>query len=91
MPNVPTFAEAGYPFEASSWVGIFAPSATPPQITNMLNAAIDEVIKDPALQQKLTSIGFDPMSGSQSQAEDMFKAEVTKWGTMVKALDITIN
>ena len=91
VPNVPTFAEAGYPFEASSWVGIFAPSATPPQITNMLNAAIDEVIKDPALQQKLTSIGFDPMSGSQSQAEDMFKAEVTKWGTMVKALDITIN
>jgi tripartite-type tricarboxylate transporter receptor subunit TctC len=57
----------------------------------MLNAAIDDVMKDPALQQKLTAIGFDPMSGSQSQAEAMFKAEVTKWGTMVKALDISIN
>ena len=91
VPNVPTYAEAGYPFEASSWVGVFVPAATPVQITAMLNAAIEDVMKDTALQQKLTAIGFEPMSGSQSQAEAMFKAEVTKWGTMVKALDISIN
>jgi tripartite-type tricarboxylate transporter receptor subunit TctC len=91
VPNVPTYAEAGYPFEASSWVGVFAPAATSAQITSMLNAAIEDVMKDPALQQKLTAIGFEPMSGSQAQAESMFKAEVAKWGTMVKALDITIN
>lgn len=91
VPNVPTYAEAGYPFEASSWVGVFVPAATPVQITAMLNSAIEDVMKDPALQQKLTAIGFEPMSGSQSQAEAMFKAEVTKWGTMVKALDIAIN
>jgi tripartite-type tricarboxylate transporter receptor subunit TctC len=91
VPNVPTYAEAGYPFEASSWVGVFAPAATSAQITGVLNAAIEDVMKDPALQQKLTAIGFDPMSGSQAQAEAMFKAEVAKWGTMVKALDITVN
>lgn len=91
VPNVPTYAEAGYPFEASSWVGVFAPAATPAPITAMLNAAIEDVMKDAALRQKLIAIGFEPMSGSQSQAETMFKAEVTKWGTMVKALDIAIN
>ena len=91
VPNVPTYAEAGYPFEASSWVGVFAPTATPADITGRLHAAIDEVIKDPALQQKLTAIGFDPMTGSQAQADTMFKAEVVKWGTMVKALELTIN
>ncbi len=91
VPNVPTFAEAGYPFEASSWVGVFAPSGTAADITGKLHAAIDEVMKDPALQQKLTAIGFDPMSGPQAQADTMFKAEVAKWGTMVKALELTIN
>ena len=91
VPNVPTYAEAGYPFEASSWVGVFAPTATPADITGRLHAAIDEVIKDLALQQKLTAIGFDPMTGSQAQADTMFKAEVVKWGTMVKALELTIN
>jgi tripartite-type tricarboxylate transporter receptor subunit TctC len=91
VPNVPTYAEAGYPFEASSWVGVFAPAGTSSQITSMLNAAIEDVMKDPALQQKLTAIGFEPLSGSQTQAEAMFTAEIAKWGTMVKALDLSLN
>jgi len=88
---VPTYAEAGYPFEASSWVGVFAPASTSPEIVGKLNAAVEEVMKDPALQKKLTAIGFEPLSGSQAQAETMFKAEVSKWGTMVKTLGLSIN
>ena len=90
-PNVPTYAEAGYPFEASSWVGVFAPAGTSPEITAKLNATIEEVMKDPALRQKLTSIGFDPIEGSQAQAESYFKAEVANWGKMVKTLGLSIK
>ena len=91
-PNVPTYAEAGYPnFEAASWVGVFAPAGISPEITAKLNATIEEVVKDPALRQKLTSIGFDPIEGSQAQAESYFKAEVEKWGKMVKTLGLSIN
>ena len=92
MPNVPTFAEAGYPgFEASSWVGVFAPADTSPEIVAKLNATVDEVMKDPPLRQKLTSIGFDPINGTQQQAESFFRAEVAKWGKMVKTLGLSIN
>jgi tripartite-type tricarboxylate transporter receptor subunit TctC len=92
VPNVPTFAEAGYPnFEASSWVGVFAPASTSPAIVTTLNGAIDSVMKDAAMQQKLTAIGFDSLSGSQAQADAYFRAEVSKWGTMVKALNLSIN
>lgn len=43
VPNVPTFAEAGYPgFEASSWVGVFAPAGASPDIVAKLNATVDE-------------------------------------------------
>ena len=92
VPNVPTYAEAGYPnFEAASWVGVFAPANTSPEIVAKLNATIEEVMKDPALRQKLTSIGFDPIEGSQAQAETYFKAEVEKWGKMVKTLGLSIN
>jgi tripartite-type tricarboxylate transporter receptor subunit TctC len=91
-PNVPTYAEAGYPsFEAASWVGVFAPANTSSEIVTKLNATIDEVMKDPALRQKLTSIGFDPIEGSQAQAESYFKAEVEKWGKMVKTLGLSIK
>ena len=91
-PNVPTYAEAGYPnFEASSWVGVFAPANTSPQIVAKLNATIEEVMKDPQLRAKLTTIGFDPIEGSQAQAESYFRAEVEKWGKMVKTLGLSIN
>ena len=90
-PNVPTYAEAGYPFEASSWVGVFAPAKTSPEITAKLNATIEQVMKDPALRQKLTAIGFDPIEGSQAQAESYFTAEVAKWGKMVKTLGLSIK
>jgi tripartite-type tricarboxylate transporter receptor subunit TctC len=90
-PNVPTYAEAGYLFEASSWVGVFAPAKTSPEITAKLNATIEQVMKDPALRQKLTAIGFDPIEGSQAQAENYFTAEVAKWGKMVKTLGLSIK
>lgn len=92
VPNVPTIAESGYPkFEASSWVGVFAPAGTSAEITAKLNAAIDEVMKDEALQKKLTSIGFDPIRGSRAQAESYFRAEVANWGKMVSVLGLTVK
>ncbi len=91
-PNVPTYAEAGFPgFFAASWVGFFAPAKTDPQIIATLNAAINDTIKNPEVQKKLATIGFDPINGSPAQAEAMFKAEVTKWGEMVKTLNLSIK
>jgi len=91
-PDIPTYAEAGFPvFEAASWVGMFAPARTPSSLITKLNATIEEVVKAPELQQKLTSIGFDPIEGSPTQAEGYFRDEVAKWGKMVKTLSLSIN
>ena len=91
-PNVPTYAESGFPgFTAASWVGVFAPAKTDPQIIATLNAAINETIKHPDIQTKLSTIGFDPISSTPAQADAMFKAEVAKWGQMVKALGLSIK
>jgi tripartite-type tricarboxylate transporter receptor subunit TctC len=91
-PNLPTYAEQGYPaFTAASWVGFFAPAKTDPQILQTLNAAIDDIVKSPAVEKKLADMGFDPLAGSQAQADAMFSAEIKKWGDMVKALDLSIK
>ena len=91
-PDVPTFAESGFPsFFAASWVGFFVPAKTDPQIIATLNAAINETIKNPDVRKKLSDIGFDPIDGSPAQAEAMFKAEVGKWGDMVKALNLSVK
>jgi len=91
-PDVPTFAESGFPgFTAASWVGFFVPAKTDPQIIATLNAAINETVKNPDVRKKLSDIGFDAIEGSPAQAEALFKAEVGKWGDMVKALDLSIK
>ncbi|HUD88519.1 MAG TPA: tripartite tricarboxylate transporter substrate-binding protein [Xanthobacteraceae bacterium] len=91
-PNVPTYAEQGFTgFTAASWVGFFAPAKTDPQIVATLNGAIDDIVKTPEVQKKLTDMGFDPITGAPAQADAMFGAEVTKWGDMVKALGLSIK
>jgi tripartite-type tricarboxylate transporter receptor subunit TctC len=91
-PNVPTYAEQGFTgFTASSWVGFFAPARTDPQILAALNAAIDDIVKTPDVATKLTAMGFDPIVGTQAQADSMFAAEIKKWGDMVKALGLSIK
>ncbi len=92
VPKVPTYAEQGFPaFTAASWVGFFAPAKTDPKILAALNGAINDIIKSGPVQTKLTDMGFDPITGSQAEADAMFHAEVKKWGDMVKTLGLSIK
>jgi tripartite-type tricarboxylate transporter receptor subunit TctC len=91
-PNVPTYAEQGFPeFTAASWVGLFAPAKTDPQIVATLNGTINDIVQSPTVKKKLTDMGFDPITGSPAQADAMFAAEVEKWGKMVKTLGLSIE
>ena len=92
VPDVPTYAEQGFPgFTAASWVGVFAPAKTDPAIVMKLNAAIVDTIKSEAVENRLTAIGFDPITLSQPQAQTMFTGEVHKWGGMVKTLGLSVK
>jgi tripartite-type tricarboxylate transporter receptor subunit TctC len=92
VPNVPTYAEQGFPgFTAASWVGFFAPAKTDPKILATLNQTINDILKTPDVQQRLIDVGFDPIVGTQTKADAMFNAEVDKWGKMVKALGLSIK
>jgi tripartite-type tricarboxylate transporter receptor subunit TctC len=92
VPNVPTYAEQGFPnFTAASWVGFFAPAKTDPRVLETLNLAINQVLTSPDIQARLASLGFDPIAGSQAEADRMFNDEIRKWGDMVKALNLSIR
>ena len=91
-PDVPTFAEGGFTnFTAASWVGFFVPAKTPPDAIAKLHDAIDAIVKEPDIQQRLASLGFDPVTGTQGEAQAMFNAEVAKWGKMVTTLGLSVN
>src|SRR6185503_7546989 len=90
MPAVPTYAESGFPgFTASSWVGFFAPAKTPRDVIGKLHEAIDTIVQEADTQQRLAALGYEPINGTQNQAQMMFQTEVAKWSTMVTALNLT--
>jgi tripartite-type tricarboxylate transporter receptor subunit TctC len=92
MPQVPTFAEAGFPnFVAESWVGFFVPAKTSPAIVEKLNGAINEIISDPQTKQHLTGLGYQLKTRSAADLAKYLDSEVQNWGTMVKAVGITVE
>jgi len=92
VPNVPTYAEMGFPnVYSGSWVGFFAPAKTPDAILVKLNGEINDIIKEPEAQQKIRAIGFDPILKNQPETADYFKSEVANWGKMTRAIGFSTD
>ncbi|HQR12055.1 MAG TPA: tripartite tricarboxylate transporter substrate binding protein [Casimicrobiaceae bacterium] len=84
-PDVPTLAEAGLVgYEIGSWQGVFAPAGTPPDIVKRLNAEIVKIINLPDVKEKLLVLGAEPVGNSSEEFTVFVKAEVVKWGDVVK-------
>lgn len=85
LPDVPTVAESGFPgFEDYTWVGVFAPSKTPPEVVQHLNSEINKILRTADFQAKLAGVGFEPVGGSTKEAADYLKTELAKWAKVVK-------
>ncbi|HEV7257378.1 MAG TPA: tripartite tricarboxylate transporter substrate-binding protein [Bosea sp. (in: a-proteobacteria)] len=91
MPDVPTYTEAGFPFVAESWVAVLAPAKTPPAIVEALNAAIGEMLADPANRSKLLGMGYQIQNRSVPETSAYLKDEVSKWGEMVRTVGATVE
>jgi tripartite-type tricarboxylate transporter receptor subunit TctC len=92
VPDVPTYGESGVPdFYAASWVGFFVPSKTDAKVVARLNGAINEVIREAAVQDRLKRFALEPMYGTPAEAAAFFKSEVGHWGKMVTTLGMSID
>ncbi|MDB5543214.1 MAG: extra-cytoplasmic solute receptor [Hyphomicrobiales bacterium] len=84
-PDLPTVQEAGLAgFEVDLWLGIFAPVATPPDVVEKLNAAIQTVLKDPETIKALAKVGVEPRGTSAKDGEAFLKNEFGKWKKVIE-------
>ena len=76
LPDVPTLQEAGFPdYEVSVWFCVAAPAKTPQDRIQILNKAINKVLSDPAVKQRITSLGAQPLGGSPEDLAHQILAE----------------
>jgi tripartite-type tricarboxylate transporter receptor subunit TctC len=85
LPDVPTIAEAGVPgYEATIWLGLMAPKATPPAIVARLNAEVRKIVANPDIVKAWKTQGAMPMSMSVAEFTRYVDEDIVKWARIVK-------
>jgi len=92
MPDLPTFAESGYPgFEALAWNGLFAPAAMPAATVERINADVNAVLREPAVRELLHKQGLVPGGGTSAAFKAYIEQESRTWGAIIRRNGITID
>ena len=92
LPNVPTFAEQGYPEQqVSVWWGIAAPAKTPAPILDRLNKELVAAVSSPTVRQHLADMGAEPIVTTRAQANAFLDQEVISWGKAVKSSNAQVD
>jgi len=92
LPDVPTLDELGYRgMEDYTWVGIFAPAGTPPEIAQKLNSAVLKAVQSPDVRERLDALAFEATASPLKQTAEYVKSEVQKWAGVVKATGARVD
>ncbi len=85
LPEVPTFAELGYPdVIADNWSGVLAPPKTPAAIVARLNQAFNAVVRDPEVRRRFAENGVSTIGGTPEDLTELIKSETARWRKVVK-------
>ncbi len=85
MPNLPTLDEQGLKgFETGSWFGMAAPAGTPREIIAKLHGEVVRIIKLPEVTERIAAEGADFIGSTPEEFSEFVKAEIVKWGKVVK-------
>ncbi|WP_341906648.1 tripartite tricarboxylate transporter substrate binding protein [Polaromonas sp. YR568] len=92
LPDVPTFAELGYPsVNVALWYGLMAPAGTPPDIIARLNREVNQALKSPDVVERFAAQGTEALGGTPEQAASYMRQEMDRWGPVVKKAGIVAN
>lgn len=89
LPDVPTVAELGLPnFAVTGWFGVMAPAATPPAVVAQLNKAVNDVLHQPDVKERLASLAVEPGGGSPADFAKLIETDTRRYGEAIQRLGI---
>ena len=92
VPDVPTFAEAGYPgFEVSSFFALFVASGTPKPIIDKIAADATRVVRSPEISARLMADGWEPGGGTPEEFTAIWTKLSEQFGKLIQQQHITIE
>ncbi|MBI4292312.1 MAG: tripartite tricarboxylate transporter substrate binding protein [Betaproteobacteria bacterium] len=92
MPELPTITSSGLPgFVADTFNGVVAPAGTSPEIIARLSRIIQEIVKEPAISQRMLELGTTPVGDTPEQFRAYLQAQVNFWSKSLRASGIKLN
>jgi len=83
-PEVPTFAESGYPeFALQNWYAILAPAGTPPAVVARLSREIGQIMREPAVVERVAAAGLDPVTGTPAELEALVRRDIERYRRII--------
>lgn len=91
-PEMPTFAEVGFPgVESGSWFGLAVPANTPTVVVASINDGLGKVLGKPEYTERLSGIGMEALRMTPEQAAAFTKREIEKWSNVAKAANVRLD
>jgi tripartite-type tricarboxylate transporter receptor subunit TctC len=92
LTEVPTMQEAGIPgYEATIWLGLFAPAGTPREVLAKLHAEVENALAAPEARASIARTGLEVSVSSTGEFAAFVRAEYEKWGKVVRDTGATVN
>jgi tripartite-type tricarboxylate transporter receptor subunit TctC len=90
-PNWPTMADSALSIDAALWVGLFAPTATPPAIVSRLNDAAGRVLQDAVVRDRLHALGTEPSPISQAAFVESIRNTAARYTRIIEQTGVRIE
>ena len=92
MPDLPTLDEVGLKgYEVTAWFGLAAPAKTPREIVTRVNQALNRATQSAEVRTTMEERGAEMFQGTPEQFHAFVKAEIDKWGPVVKRAGVTAD
>ena len=92
LPEVPTFAEAGFPgVEVSNWSSVLVPAGTPNDVADFLNASIVKALELPEVKASYEKLGFVPQPSTREELAAFMQSEMQKYADVIQRAGIQPN
>lgn len=83
-PEVPSFAESGWPeFALVNWYALFAPAGTPAPVIARLSAEVGTILRDPAVIDKLAATGLDAAPGTPADLDALLRRDLDRYRRII--------
>lgn len=89
LPDIPTIREVAIPdFDYEGWQGVFAPANTPAPIVAKLNAALNKVIGQPSVSQRLIELGYEPKPSTEQELGTLIAKDLQVYKKVIQEANI---